>query len=297
MQKFHYGKIRNLVEIDDYTLNISTTDRISAFDKVWCFIPDKGKVLNKTSEWWFDRTSHIIPNHKISVPKLSPRTMVVRRCKIFPVEVVVRGYITGTTNTSLWTVYNRGVRKYCGIEFSDGLRKNQELPIPIVTPTTKSDDHDEPISPAQIIERGLMTEDEWVYVSQKAIELFEFGQGVAREKGLILVDTKYEFGRDAETNQIVIADELHTPDSSRYWKLDTDRERFEKGEEPDRFDKDVIRVWLRENVENIYDDSINSETVNIPEDVKDRVRNAYLDFYRQLTGKDINENTNSSKIV
>lgn len=297
MRQFHFGKIRKLAEIDEKTLLITTTDRISAFDKVWCTVKDKGKVLNKTSEWWFDKTEHIIPNHKISVPSSSPRVMKVKKCKIFPVEVVVRGYITGTTNTSLWTVYDRGERIYCGIEFSDGLKKNQELPIPIVTPTTKSDDHDEPISPAQIIERGLMTEDEWNYVSQKAIELFEFGQEIAREKGLILVDTKYEFGRDVETNQIVIADELHTPDSSRYWKSDTYREKFQNGEEPDRFDKDVIRVWLRENVKNIYDDSVTAETVNIPDDVISKVRNSYLDFYKQLTGYDIDEYVNEEEGV
>lgn len=289
MRQFHFGKVRNLVEASNGELIITTTDRISAFDKVWCNVKDKGKVLNKTSEWWFNRTEHIIPNHKIYVSQEIPHKMRVKKCQIFPVEVVVRGYITGTTNTSLWTVYNSGAREYCGIQFSDGLHKNQELPIPIITPTTKSEDHDEPISPAKIIERGLMTKEEWEYISKKALELFEFGQKTAIERGLILVDTKYEFGRDVKTGEILIADELHTPDSSRYWKANTYRERYANGEEPDRFDKDVIRVWLRENVENIYDDSVTAETVCVPEDVKEKVRSAYLDFYKQLTGKDLND--------
>ena len=200
------GKVRDQYDLGDKVALI-TTDRQSAFDRVLASIPFKGQVLNLTSAWWFEQTKHIIHNQVIDVP--DPNVTLAKKCDVFPIEFVVRGYITGSTSTALWTVYNNGDREYCGNILPEGLKKNQKLDANMLTPTTKEEHHDRPIAPLEIVSEGWMTQEDWDYCSQKALELFAFGQKKAAENGMILVDTKYEMGRDKEGN-IVLIDEIHT---------------------------------------------------------------------------------------
>src|SRR3990167_7414699 len=185
----YQGKVRDTYDLGD-KLILVTTDRQSAFDRVLAAVPYKGQALNLTSAWWFEQTEGIIPNHVIAVP--DPNVTIAKKCEVFPVEFVVRGYITGTTNTSLWTQYQQGARHYCGHLLPEGLRKNQQLVTPLLTPTTKEKMHDRPISSADIISEKLMSAEEWSIASAAALRLYEYGVQVAREHGLILVDTKYE---------------------------------------------------------------------------------------------------------
>ncbi|KAF3339298.1 phosphoribosylaminoimidazole-succinocarboxamide synthase [Carex littledalei] len=245
------GKVRDVYEGDNY-LVLVTTDRQSAFDRVLASIPFKGQVLNETSLWWFDKTRHITPNAVISSP--DKNVTIAKKCSVFPVEFVVRGFVTGSTDTSLWTVYNKGVRNYCGNALPEGMVKNVKLPTNILTPTTKAVDHDVPVTPNEIIEMGLMTKDEYDEVSQKAMNLFAFGQEVALEHGLLLVDTKYEFGK-ANDGTIMLIDEVHTPDSSRYWIANSYEERFKSGLEPENVDKEFLRLWFKNNC-NPYEDKV-----------------------------------------
>ena len=191
------GKVRDQYDLGG-ALALITTDRQSAFDRVLASIPFKGQVLNLASAWWFEETKHIIDNHIINVA--DPNVIVAKKCKVFPIEFVVRGFITGSTSTSLWTVYNNGDREYCGNSLPEGLKKNQKLVKNMLTPTTKEEHHDRPISPAEIVSENWMTQEDWDYCSEKAMELFEFGQKKAKENGMILVDTKYEMGRDENGN-------------------------------------------------------------------------------------------------
>ncbi|KAH9690520.1 phosphoribosylaminoimidazole-succinocarboxamide synthase [Citrus sinensis] len=253
------GKVRDIYDGGDY-LVLVTTDRQSAFDRILASIPFKGQVLNETSLWWFDQTRHITPNAVISSP--DKNVTIAKKCSVIPVEFVVRGciqcakkesciecfdllynnagmlrgFVTGSTDTSLWTVYNKGIRNYCGNALPDGLVKNQKLPANILTPTTKAEDHDVPVTPDEIVKLGLMTESEFDEASRKALRLFEYGQRVASEHGLILVDTKYEFGKSSD-DSILLIDEVHTPDSSRYWIAHSYEERFQSGLEPENVDK------------------------------------------------------------
>ena len=254
------GKVRDQYDLGE-KIALITTDRQSAFDRVLASIPFKGQVLNLTSAWWFDQTKDIIKNHVIDIP--DPNVTLAKKCDVFPIEFVVRGYITGSTSTSLWTVYNNGDREYCGNELPEGLIKNQKLDQNMLTPTTKEEDHDRPISPADIVKEGWMTKEDWEYCSQKALELFSFGQKKAAENGMILVDTKYEMGRDADGN-IVLIDEIHTPDSSRYWISETYQERMDSGLEPQNIDKEFLRLWFVDNC-----DPYNDETLpDAPEDLE-----------------------------
>ena len=207
------GKVRDQYDLGNKVALI-TTDRQSAFDRVLASVPFKGQVLNLTSAWWFEQTKDIIPNHVIDIP--DPNVTLAKKCVVFPIEFVVRGYITGSTSTALWTVYNNGDREYCGNTLPEGLVKNQKLEANMLTPTTKEEHHDRPIAPDEIVSEGWMTKKDWDYCSYKAQELFSFGQKKAAENGMILVDTKYEMGRDAD-GTIRLIDEIHTPDSSRYW--------------------------------------------------------------------------------
>jgi phosphoribosylaminoimidazole-succinocarboxamide synthase len=213
--KMTVGKVRDIYECAN-TMVLITTDRQSAFDRNLASIPFKGQVLNLTSQWWFSQTQHIIRNHIIGCPH--PNTTVGRKCTVFSVEFVMRGYITGSTNTSLWTHYSNGVREYCGHHIPDGLVKNQKLERNLLTPTTKDDKHDELISAEEVVAQGRMTQEEWDTCAEAAQALFAFGQEIAAKRGLILVDTKYEFGKDADGN-ITLLDEIHTPDSRRVLKL------------------------------------------------------------------------------
>jgi phosphoribosylaminoimidazole-succinocarboxamide synthase len=240
----HYrGKVRDNYDLPDGRRILITSDRISAFDRALAAIPFKGQVLTQTARYWFERTADICPNHVIAYP--DPNVVVGRRLEILPVEVVVRGYLAGTTSTSVLTRYRAGERDMYGHRFPDGMRPNERLPEAIITPTTKAFDggHDEPLTETEILERGLLTSEQWRTVSDAALALFARGTALAAERGLILADTKYEFGTDGDGN-IVLADEIHTSDSSRFWFADSYAAHFAKGERPQSFDKDFVRSWV-----------------------------------------------------
>jgi phosphoribosylaminoimidazole-succinocarboxamide synthase len=235
------GKVRDIYRLDDRLL-IVTTDRLSAFDHVLGLVPYKGQVLNQLSAYWFRATQDIVANHLLEIP--DPNLAVVRQCRPLPVEVVVRGYITGVTQTALWHRYSQGERRIYGLDFPDGLQKNDPLPAPIITPTTKAADggHDERITPDKIVSQGLVDAQVWQHVSDVAVRLFLRGQELARKSGLILVDTKYEFGLDPN-GDLVLIDEVHTPDSSRFWLAESYPTRHAAGIEPENFDKEFVRLY------------------------------------------------------
>ncbi|XP_027330472.1 phosphoribosylaminoimidazole-succinocarboxamide synthase, chloroplastic [Abrus precatorius] len=269
------GKVRDIYDAGDY-LVLVTTDRQSAFDRILASIPFKGQVLNEASLWWFERTEHIVSNAVLSAP--DKNVTIARKCLVFPVEFVARGFVTGSTDTSLWTVYNKGVRNYCGNVLPDGMVKNQKLHENILTPTTKAADHDVPVTPDEIIEMGLMTQADYVEVSEKALRLFEYGQQVALEHGLILVDTKYEFGK-ANDGSIMLIDEVHTPDSSRYWIANSYLERFQNGLEPENIDKEFLRLWFKRHC-NPYEDEVLPDA---PEDLVCELAWRYIFLYETIT--------------
>ena len=272
------GKVRDVIEINNHMIGLIHTDRLSAFDRHICNIPGKGNLLLNTSLWWMENTRHIVPNHVLWHYE---NVLFCKKAKVIPIEFVVRGYITGSTNTSLWTHYNNGERTYCGIDFPDGLVKNQRLEEPVITPTTK-DEHDEPLSLQDIVTRGVLTPVQLNYISEVAMRLFKYGQQVAAERGLILVDTKYEFGFD-EKGQIILIDEIHTCDSSRYWKLDTYQERFNNGQEPQKLDKDAARCYVK----TLCDPYTVEQIPTIPNDKIESVYQCYNELYHQLTQNDI----------
>ncbi|AES98177.1 putative phosphoribosylaminoimidazolesuccinocarboxamide synthase [Medicago truncatula] len=269
------GKVRDIYDSGDY-LVLVTTDRQSAFDRVLASIPFKGQVLNETSLWWFERTRHIVSNAVVSAP--DKNVTIAKKCSVFPVEFVARGFVTGSTDTSLWTVYNKGNRNYCGNVLPDGMVKNQKLPKNILTPTTKAADHDVPVTPDEIIEKGLMSRDDYAEASEKALRLFEYGQQVASDHGLILVDTKYEFGK-ANDGSILLIDEVHTPDSSRYWIANSYLERFQNGLEPENVDKEFLRLWFKSHC-NPYEDEVLPDA---PEDLVCELAWRYIFLYETIT--------------
>lgn len=272
------GKVRDTYDLGD-KLAIVTTDRQSAFDRILAAVPFKGEVLNQCSAWWFAQTRHIIPNHMLSVP--APNVMQVKKARVFPVEFIMRGYMSGSTNTSLWTQYKAGVRDYCGHYLPDGLSKNHKLEKPLLTPTTKAADHDQAISAQEIVAQGLMTQTQWDYVSEKVQALYQFGVKVAAEHGLILVDTKYEVGIDAE-GKIILVDELHTPDSSRYWLAKSYADRIAQGQEPENIDKEFFRLWYRQHCDP-YQDAVLPEA---PQDLIVKLSERYIQLYETITGSD-----------
>ncbi|KAI3961325.1 hypothetical protein MKX01_007039 [Papaver californicum] len=234
------------------------------------------QVLNETSLWWFDKTRHITPNAVVSSP--DKNVTIAKKCSVFPVEFVVRGFVTGSTDTSLWTVYKNGVRNYCGNALPEGMVKNEKLSANILTPTTKAVDHDVPVTPDEIIERGLMTPDDYDEVRTKALSLFEFGQRVALEHGLLLVDTKYEFGKGAD-GTIYLIDEVHTPDSSRYWIANSYEERFRNGLEPENVDKEFLRLWFKDHC-NPYEDKVLPDA---PKELVSELAWRYIFLYETIT--------------
>jgi phosphoribosylaminoimidazole-succinocarboxamide synthase len=239
------GKVRVSYALGAGRRLFVTTDRLSAFDRIIAGVPYKGQVLNQLSAWWFDKTADVVANHAVAVP--DPNVLVATAATPLPVEVVVRGYITGVTSTSLWRPYAEGARRLYGYDLPDGLSKNERLPEPLITPTTKppagSTVHDEPLTMADVTARRLVEPHRWAEVTEAAMELFRRGQLLAEAAGLILVDTKYEFGLD-RAGQLLLIDEVHTPDSSRYWMLDTYAARLAAGEEPESLDKEVVRRAL-----------------------------------------------------
>ncbi|XP_068660120.1 phosphoribosylaminoimidazole-succinocarboxamide synthase, chloroplastic [Aristolochia californica] len=269
------GKVRDIYDSGDY-LVLVTTDRQSAFDRILASIPFKGQVLNQTSLWWFERTQHITPNAVVMAPDTN--VTIAKKCSVFPIEFVVRSFVTGSTETSLWTVYRKGVRNYCGNALPDGLRKNQKLAKNILTPTTKAADHDVPVTPHDIIKLGLMTQAEFDEASTKALCLFEYGQQVALEHGLLLVDTKYEFGKGPD-GDVLLIDEVHTPDSSRYWIANSYEERFSKGLEPENVDKEFLRLWFKDHC-NPYADEVLPDA---PEELVCELAWRYIFLYETIT--------------
>jgi phosphoribosylaminoimidazole-succinocarboxamide synthase len=262
------------VYLQDGQRILITTDRVSAFDRVLGHIPYKGQVLNQLSLWWFDQTADIIPNHLISSP--DPNVVIAHEATPLPIEVVVRGYITGVTTTSLWYMYQQGERRPYGLPLPDGLHKNDALPLPIITPTTKAQQgqHDAPITRAEILAQGLLTADLWAEVERVAIALFARGQAVAQEAGLILVDTKYEMG--VVDGRLTLIDEIHTPDSSRYWVA----ESYGKGDEPENFDKEFLRKWYAAQG---YRGE--GEPPIMPPEFRAEVAGRYIAAYERLTGR------------
>ena len=268
------GKVRDVYDLGDHLL-IVATDRLSAFDVVLTTIPFKGQVLNQISAYWFDATRDVAKNHVVSQP--DPRALLARKCRALPVEVVVRGYITG----SLWRDYQAGRAGVYGIELPAGLRRDQAFETPIITPSTKAEvgQHDEPISSEEVVRRGLVDPEIWEECQRIALALFERGQKLAAERGLILVDTKYEFGLAAD--ELLVIDEIHTPDSSRYWEAAEYEERFARGEDQRMLDKENIRKWLME--ERGYMGQGPAPT--IPDEVRIDLAKKYVANYERLTGK------------
>ncbi|GJM39580.1 MAG: phosphoribosylaminoimidazole-succinocarboxamide synthase [Acidimicrobiales bacterium] len=238
------GKVRDIVDLGD-TLALIATDRISAFDHVLGTVPYRGQVLNQLAAWWFERIADIVPSHVVAVPDAN--VTIGRRCRTLPVEVVVRGRLSGSTATALWTKYAAGEREIYGLAFPDGMTKNDALPEPVITPTTKAEQgaHDEPITERDIVASGLVDATRWDEVRTVALEVFARGQEVAANAGLVLVDTKYEFGLD-DDDRLTIIDEVHTPDSSRYWRASTVEARLASGLEPENLDKEAVRLVYAE---------------------------------------------------
>jgi phosphoribosylaminoimidazole-succinocarboxamide synthase len=274
----HYrGKVRENYDLRNGARILIATDRVSAFDRNLAVIPLKGQVLTQTARFWFEATQSLCPNHVIEYP--DPNVLVSKRLAMMPVEIVVRDYLAGTTSTSILQMYKKGAREMYGHRFEDGLRDNQKLPHTIITPTTKAEQgaHDAPLSADEIVARKLLTEQQWRDVSQKALALFAFGSEMAARQGLILVDTKYEFGFDAN-GAIVLADEVHTPDSSRYWLAESYPERFAAGAPPDALDKDFIRRWVAARC-----DPYTDPVPEIPQDVILQAAATYIDVYEKVT--------------
>ncbi|CAI5717498.1 hypothetical protein KXD40_006284 [Peronospora effusa] len=269
------GKVRDVYVFEDRVLLVST-DRQSAFDRALASVPFKSRVLTLTSVWWFNQTKHIVANHLLDVPH--PSAMMCKKCSVFPVEFVVRGYITGSTSTSMWTNYKNGSRDFCGHKLQDGYKQHQKLPENLVTPTTK-DEHDELISGLEIVRSGRMTQEQWNYCEKKTLELFAFGQEQAAKRGLILVDTKYEFGLDETTGNILLIDEIHTPDSSRYWLADTYEACMAAGKSPDNIDKEFLRLWFKEHCDPYKD----TELPKAPKELVSELSRRYILLYELIT--------------
>lgn len=272
------GKVRDIYEQDDQLILI-TTDRLSAFDRILGAVPYKGQVLNQLAAFWFAQTRDMISNHLLAVP--DPNVTVARRCHPLAVEVVVRGYITGITSTALWYRYSQGERTIYGIDFPNGLQKNDPLPAPIITPTTKASDggHDERITSAEVVAMGLAEAKQWEQICTTAIAVFKRGQEIAQRAGLILVDTKYEFGVTNE-GEVLLIDEVHTPDSSRFWIADTYNARRAAGEEPENFDKEFIRLYYA-----AHGYRGEGEPFPMPTDLVIQAAQRYIRTYEMLTGQ------------
>ena len=271
------GKVRDIYIAKDH-ITLIATDRHSSFDRNIAVIPFKGEVLNLISLFWFDNTKDIIQNHVLQSP--DPNVLVAKVCKPLPIECIMRGYISGVTGTSLWTHYRNGKRDFGNFKLPEGLKKNQKLEEAVFNPTTKSEEHDRPITPAEIISEGLLTKEMTEKVERVSKEIFARGQEIALEHGLILVDTKYEFGIDEE-GELALIDEVHTPDSSRYWKRDSYQERFDKGEEPEYFDKEFLRLWFKENSDP-YNDKVLPPA---PPELIAEMSRRYIEIYETITGK------------
>ncbi len=273
------GKVRESYDLPDGRRVMIATDRQSAFDHVLAAVPYKGQVLNQTAGFWFERTADLCPNHVLDMP--DPNVVIGRRLDMLPIEMVVRDYMTGSTETSIWPMYERGERMLYGHQFPDGLSKNQKLPGTILTPTTKAvqGEHDAPITAAEIIRQELLTKEQWKEVANLSLAVFSRGREIAAQNGLILVDTKYEFGLDT-AGRMTLADEIHTPDSSRFWIADSYEARLAAGQEPESLDKEFLRLWIAERCDP-YKDPI----PEIPSETLIEFSGKYVKLYEQVTGR------------
>ncbi len=272
----YHGKVRDVYNIDDQYLVMVATDRISAFDVVLPRgIPYKGQVLNQIAAKFLDATADLVPNWKLATP--DPMVTVGRYCRPFPVEMIIRGYLTG----SAWRSYKKGVREICGVPIPEGMKEHQRFPEPIITPTTKAEEgHDEDISKAEIIRQGLVSEEDYVQLEKYTRLLFERGSRMAAEKGLILVDTKYEFGKAG--GKIYLIDEIHTPDSSRYFYADGYEENFRKGLPQRQLSKEFVREWLMANG---FQGQPGQTVPEMTDDFVESVSERYIELYEQITGE------------
>ena len=275
----HYsGKVRENYTRGDERL-IIVTDRVSAFDVVLGTIPFKGQVLNALARHWFEATAHLFPNHMRAVP--DPQAMRVSECRPIPIEFVVRGYLTGVSDTSIWRAYERGGREFCGHRLPEGLRKHERLPHNLLTPSTKAPkgEHDLSVSKAWLVERGLIAAAQLDELERRCLALFAAGQALAAERGLILVDTKYELGMRPD-GEVVLIDEIHTPDSSRYWYADTYAAAMERGEDPRSLDKEFLRRWLVE-----HGFRGDGPPPSLPDEIRLEAARRYIEVFELLTGR------------
>ncbi|KKJ78659.1 phosphoribosylaminoimidazole-succinocarboxamide synthase [Kiloniella litopenaei] len=279
LPKHYQGKVRDAYDLPDGRRIMIATDRQSAFDRILAAVPHKGQVLNQTARFWFEQTEDICPNHVISFP--DPNVVIGRNLEMLPIEMVVRDYMTGSTETSIWPMYQRGERKLYGHDFPEGLKKNQKLPETIITPTTKAaqGDHDAPITAAQIVEQGILSKETWEELARLSLAIFARGREVAAKNGLILVDTKYEFGVDQD-GRITLADEIHTPDSSRYWIAESYQDRMDKGLEPESLDKEFLRLWVSQRCDPYKDD-----IPDIPDETLEIFSEKYINLFERVTGE------------
>jgi phosphoribosylaminoimidazole-succinocarboxamide synthase len=281
------GKVRDcFIDAEHGERVIVVTDRLSAFDAVVGTIPFKGQVLNQLAQFWFEHTKDIAPNHMLRVP--DPNVMIARECEPLPVELVMRAYLTGVTSTSIWKAYETGARTFCGHPLPEGMKKNQRLPAPILTPSTKAakGDHDVSVSKDELLAMGRIKPELFERAAAIAAKLFAAGQAHAAKQGLILADTKYEMGLDKAGN-IVVIDEIHTPDSSRYWFAGDYEERLARGEEPRSFDKEYVRRWLADTAKWNGD----GPPPTLPDDVRMEAARRYIGSYEQVTGKTFEPDT------
>lgn len=272
------GKVRDNYSKDGRRILI-VTDRLSAFDRVITLIPFKGQVLNQIAQFWFEKTKDIIGNHVIEFP--DPNVVTAKECKALPVEMVVRGYITGVTSTSVWMHYEKGVRDFCGNKLPEGMKKNQKFEKPILTPSTKAahGDHDESVSRENILARGIISEKDFDYMADAAMKLYLRGVEICARQGIILVDTKYEFGI-SPNGEILLIDEIHTPDSSRFWFIDEYEKRLADNEEQKKIDKEYLREWLA--AKGFTGDG---EVPIVPNDVTIETARRYIEAYELITGQ------------
>lgn len=275
----HQGKVRDFYVLPDKRVTI-TTDRQSAFDVILGYIPFKGAVLNQLAAFWFQKTKHIVPNHLISIP--DPNILISKHCQMIPVEMVVRGYLSGVTKTSIWYSYEKGEREIYGIKFPDGMKKNQKLPTPIITPTTHpeagSSLHDERLTKKEIIDKKIISKNLYEQMEKVSLALFEYGSKICKKKGLILVDTKYEFG--IYDGKLILVDEIHTPDSSRFWIAATYEKNFKNNKEPENFDKEFLRLWYAQK-----GFLGNGKPPKMSEKLIIDLARRYIAIYEKITGK------------
>ncbi|MBQ5403229.1 MAG: phosphoribosylaminoimidazolesuccinocarboxamide synthase [Bacteroidales bacterium] len=272
----YHGKVRDVYNINDEKLVMVATDRISAFDVVLPKgIPFKGQILNQIAAKFLDETKDIVPNWKLSTP--DPMVTIGVKCEPFPVEMIIRGYLTGSS----WRTYKAGAREICGVKIPEGMKEHQKFPKPIITPTTKAaEGHDEDISKEEIIKRGLISAEDYAQIEEITYKLFERGTEIAAKRGLILVDTKYEFGK--KDGKIILIDEIHTPDSSRYFYKEGYEERFQKGEAQKQLSKEFVREWLMSNG---FQGKEGQKVPEMTEEIVNGISERYIELYENITGE------------